>query len=371
MDTHTFLKSCVELVTVNSVPCSHFDFPAFRAITMPIQEALNITVNAHNIMDHVSLSVEHIKTIIKAELCNKLFCLKFDTASRFRRSVLGINAQFITDGKVVVRSLGMIELTKRHTAENLKQEVIMMLHDYGLNVEQIYTSTTDNGANMIKSVELLKEYQYINEGGENEEHIENTTQPILGSIRCAAHTLQLAVHDVSKGNIKELEDVKNIIKKLRTIPYVNLFAERKKRKPFLDVQTRWSSSYEMIHCLSTQKEFIESIEINIITEELWNFINKFEEAFRPLYQATLKLQSKQLTKGDFYRTWLECELKLEMMEDNIYSAKLLERLQVRKTKLINNNAFPAGIFMDNRFNYDGSEFLNYEEKQKANVNIFY
>lgn len=50
----------------------------------------------------------------------------------------------------------MMVIEKRQTAENLKEEILSTLLSYGIALWQIYSITVDNGANMLKTVRLLK-----------------------------------------------------------------------------------------------------------------------------------------------------------------------------------------------------------------------
>ena len=69
----------------------------------------------------------------------------------------------------------MKELTHRHTAEYIKNTVADVLKQYEISVSQIYTVTTDNGANMLKPVKLLsneqlKENVFANEDSPGTSH---------------------------------------------------------------------------------------------------------------------------------------------------------------------------------------------------------
>jgi len=50
-----------------------------------------------------------------------MVCLKVDGAKRLSRSILGINVQFVKDGKIELRTLAAVELKDRQTAVNIKQ----------------------------------------------------------------------------------------------------------------------------------------------------------------------------------------------------------------------------------------------------------
>jgi len=98
-----------------------------------------------------------------------MISLKMDTATRHDRAVLGINIQIIKDYKIHIYTLAMKELTERHTAAYLKEELEKVLEEFEIKKNQIYTITTDNGRNMIKAIELFS--SDINEVEENEEFL--------------------------------------------------------------------------------------------------------------------------------------------------------------------------------------------------------
>lgn len=70
--------------------------------------------------------------------------------------MLGINIQFTKRKKQVVRTLGIIQLKQRHTAKVIKEEVMRVLQNYGIDLESIYSITTDNGSNMLLTSELIE-----------------------------------------------------------------------------------------------------------------------------------------------------------------------------------------------------------------------
>lgn len=82
--------------------------------------------------------------------------LKLYIATRLDRDVLGINLQFVKKKKQMIRTIGMIELKKRHTAQIIKEEVFRVLRSFGISVDRIYTITTDNGSNMLATSNLIE-----------------------------------------------------------------------------------------------------------------------------------------------------------------------------------------------------------------------
>lgn len=74
-----------------------------------------------------------------------------DIGTKNKRSVLGMSVQLIINGKLVIRSIGMIELKKSHTGKYLSELIIKRLNDYHIEKRQILTITTDNGKNIKKN----------------------------------------------------------------------------------------------------------------------------------------------------------------------------------------------------------------------------
>lgn len=212
-------NACVELVTKAALPFAFFDYPATNALLQPIFTGLNLsTLSSHNIMDLVSKKCLDIKNKIRRVVKQKMICLKMDIATRHDRSILGINIQLISHGQIYIYSLSMKELTGRHTAHNLKEEVETVLEEYNINKKQIYSITTDNGRNMIKAVDLLAESHEENEDDSVIESLSNTicTEHNIVSTKCAAHTLQLAVKDFFEINkIDLINRARHVAKTLR------------------------------------------------------------------------------------------------------------------------------------------------------------
>lgn len=71
--------------------------------------------------------------------------------------------------------------------------------------------------------------------------------------------------------------------------------------------------------------------------------------------------------GDFYFVWLTCCLELEDV-DSPLARNILQAMEKRKSKLFDNNAFLAAIYLDPRINYRGSELITQEQRATAKVN---
>jgi hypothetical protein len=232
-----------------------------------------------------------------------------------------VNAQFVSDGVSHVRTLGVIELTESHTGSYLKTKMESLLEDsYGLDTVQVYSVTTENGANMVKAVALMEQDQkemlekmdndfeqitdiqnqfYIDVG----ESLElNADATVLNCVRCVAHTLQLVVADVSKVCQSELKSVREFVKKIKSSKFRERFALSGTSRPLLDVVTSWMSTYLMLKNILDNMEFykelsnVKNIDIELPVA-IQQFIEKHVQAFTPLYYATKYFQEQQLTMG--------------------------------------------------------------------------
>jgi hypothetical protein len=127
---------------------------------------------------------------------------------------------------------------------------------------------------------------------------------IVRGIRCAAHTLQLAVEDA----LTCCPDINLIIgkardvaKHLRTPNVMYILRAQKAPCPILDTETRWMSKFDMLERLLELKNFCQSLQSNdsklLLSDCEWDSISAAVEILRPAKVTTLQLQSDQLTAG--------------------------------------------------------------------------
>ena len=89
-------------------------------------------------------------------------------------------------------------------------------------------------------------------------------------------------------------------------------------------------------------------------------------AFKPVAEATIKLQDSQITFGDFFLIWEKCTFELKNHE-NALSKVIAFKIDKRRQNLMNNKAFLAAIFVDQRINFRNSPFISSEERTCALV----
>ncbi|XP_034475521.1 uncharacterized protein LOC117782610 [Drosophila innubila] len=144
------------------------------------------------------------------------------------KAILGVNLQMIqaslSKTAIVIKTLGMIELTDAHTGMYIKEKILDILHDYEITLDQVFSITSDNGKNMIKAVQILNESteeSLFCDDRETENVMEKLDSIDLNNIhlvRCAIHTLQLCVFDVNKAKVisDKISACRTLSKSLRT-----------------------------------------------------------------------------------------------------------------------------------------------------------
>ncbi|CAG7722723.1 unnamed protein product, partial [Allacma fusca] len=318
------------------------------------------------------------KEMLKQTLDKKLISLKLDIATRQNRSFLGINVQYCENNKLKISTLAIKELKSRHTAENIILTLEEVLEEFNLSKSQIYSVTTDNGSNFVKafsddfinsefntteeSTNECPEINFENEddGFELEDELDILDEETyvgynVKFLRCAAHTLQLAVLKFAKANEnkKIILAARKIVKVLRTTNVRYVLQTLGQSSPIIDCDTRWSSTHDMMESLITMKDVcVELLQKGIIkgtiTAVNWNSIKELVEILKPAKEATLKFQSEQLTAGEFHEAWTRMKLDIQA-KNSVKSRKLLEYIVERENILMSNDAILTALYLDPRY----------------------
>ncbi|XP_058122814.1 uncharacterized protein LOC131293765 [Anopheles ziemanni] len=162
----------------------------------------------------------------------------------------------------------MVELNERHTGKFLKAKIMEILNLYEITLEQIFTVTCDNGANMIATVKQLQSELSINpldaddSNAVSDEHLDYTEtiekefSNTITLVRCAVHTMQLSVTDVIKAFDAEIRKCTSVSNNCRKIKFKNVFNDES--LPPLYSKTRWAGIYAMLNLFNNHEDlFIE------------------------------------------------------------------------------------------------------------------
>ncbi|KAG5674184.1 hypothetical protein PVAND_004167 [Polypedilum vanderplanki] len=122
-------------------------------------DAYNKTLNRRNLRKYIMQAAEQIYQLIANDLKGKLPSIMFDSASRDKRHVFSASLRYLNGKEIIERTLGMVTLHEQHRSELLKNELTSLLERVGLNLNEIYSTCTDQGANMLKAADLIIEAQ--------------------------------------------------------------------------------------------------------------------------------------------------------------------------------------------------------------------
>lgn len=101
----------------------------------------------------------------------------------------------------------------------------------------------------------------------------------------------------------------------------------------------------------------------------WIFINKFCDAFEPMFMLTMKAQKDHVPVSQFYADWLLCQAQLDAIsaKGNTLAKQLLTAMQKRSETLRSSMPFMACLYIDPRFNFVGSNRISMDEKHQIQV----
>lgn len=249
-DQETSRAELVKLIVVHSLPFSLVEYPKFRTFVSSLNPWFkhgsrttiksdcvatyeNAKKELHNLLNGVSSRVS-----LTADLWTSKQTLGY----------LCVTCHFITENWRIHKKIIKFALVETpYDGWNLFNALLKSLNEWNLE-HRVFAITLDNASNNDSFVNYLKENLVA-------KHL-LLSQGNLFHFRCAAHVLNLIVQE----GLKEMsEAVKNI---RDSVKYVKSTESRKerfeklikvvgiscKKRPPLDVVTRWNSTYHMLIC---------------------------------------------------------------------------------------------------------------------------
>jgi hypothetical protein len=218
----SFKAALVEMAVENAFSLRVFSTKGFKRLVGNLAEKLHVSLDKDQIRSYVILAANAEKDRLKEELRGKFVYLKFDCATRIRTNYLGLNVRYVNKDKLpTTATLKVVDTRSQHTAMELKDIIDKVLKDYEIPMEKVLCCVTDNASNMVKLVTTMNEdlkaafgdqVQQDEEEDEDEyedveedEDLQEAIPPSIEHMRCAAHTLQLAVYDGIKNSKGRVE----------------------------------------------------------------------------------------------------------------------------------------------------------------------
>lgn len=321
------MQSMCEIVTINGRPFNYLlDSGFHQLIEDDLKELSNhgvgITldrnlVELHHYIDELARKV---RKKIESRVYGRFISLMLDAASKNNKSILGITAQYLSDGKINKNVLAMTHMENAHTSEYMQILVKRCLVQYNIPADHAISFTTDNASSMIGATKQFDEYvqeicpsidytenidlsipsyddvqlseaqmESIMETIGNIDEIRNILddadtfeelyEKFIGdiskaskkvfTIRCGAHLNQLAVRcGLKKSNVEHLlATCKYVVKKLRTEKIKGLASDANLtyKIPSISCETRWDSDFDMVSTFRVHISFLISNIISIFT----------------------------------------------------------------------------------------------------------
>lgn len=177
-----YIQNCVEFVAVNGHAFTILDESGMRYLRQNDYDELKLggfgsglsRPNYSAIKKHIKYLAGAIVDKIKAETHGTFISIMADTATKYRRSVLGLSIQYMHCGQLKIRTIGMINMTVPQTAENLMNAIVNQLKIYEIETHQILSITTDNANSMVAMVNRMNAL----EPNANESESENVLGPV-------------------------------------------------------------------------------------------------------------------------------------------------------------------------------------------------
>ena len=326
------------------------------------------------------------KEELKKSLKGRFVFLKMDSCTRHRVNYFAINVRFVCENnKIVTKTLAVKDTKAHHTSEFLQVLVEKNLQEYELKKEQVLSVVTDNASNMISTTKLmnkttesdrqLEEHTGFRETDifEMEEHsIETEEQTEFASdehqhdslddlvetmsirfrihhMRCAVHTLQLAIQDdLQEGHAAALiEKLRKLATSARTPKVDSILKRRAGKGAIIDQATRWGSTYFIILRLVELRPFLVDMANPqlMLHESQWKQVKELEELLEHSFAVTKKLQEEDLTPGIFVKEWKNLMFCLSQ-KGALFASGIAASMKQREKVLLENKIFLAAVYVD-------------------------
>lgn len=310
------IQYLTQLVTVNGRPFMHLSDSGLIGLTARelkyLQDAgygEGLTGNPPPaVMRHIEYLSSEIKSAIKLEVQNSLVSLMVDIGSRNGRDILGISMQYMHDGRVIIRSIGMILLTSSHTGANIEAEILACLDKLDIKPAQVISITTDNGSNMLKMVKLFN-HKSGTDTTENSGNVGNCEpDEFYESEQCDDLLRNADIYDDDYIN----SEINNIIEKFNLIQSMS-------PEDLCEAQKREAEILEMLDDSSHYNDLLKSLQNEFATHTLNSYGIKCAA-------HTLQLVVKKSLKATQIRVLIDmCRVASKLLRKSSYKNRLLQQ----------------------------------------------
>ena len=310
-----------DMVLVSGRPLSMLNDPWLRKIIDPIASKLNISITPTLIQQKIADCCCQVEQILIKELTTSLVCLKLEIATEFGQMFLAIHAQYIYEGKKMVRTLTIRKLVPSWNRNHIVDILANTLERF--NIKTVFyiminmCKKTPDFLNKSSSSKLS--YDNIEEEATAEDKFFKIVLDACAMMGMTAfcsptYTIQLAVYQAMGENQGSIDKIRNL---------------------YLSSQDKDSSQ-------STPKP----------NEGLLN--EQIHKALEPIFTKSSK---NNQYFGDVYDTWITVQKTISQF--GIPFAEILSvSLKKSITEILEHPVFLTLLYIDPRY----KDLLNDEQK---------
>ncbi|XP_043266731.1 E3 SUMO-protein ligase ZBED1-like [Venturia canescens] len=309
-----------------------YSMPGRKSITKKLEEKYEYLVECEK---------EKLKTIDYFSVTSDVWTDVLNTIS-----YLGVTLHYEFDKELQSTTVGVTELTERHTAEVIGGWLKNILQEWRIDDNKIVAIITDNASNMKKAV---KDFFGLTK-----------------HISCFAHSINLVAEDTMDFN--EATTLCMKIKKIVTYFKQSTIAADELRKAThlkltQSVETRWNSTFAMLTRFSLLSKEVGSILLSnpsspeMLTASELQLANEIVRILQPLEKVTTELCAEKIVTVSKVIPLINClKNKIAQLRKNLETPTafaLLDRLEksvsLRFGQIENNPIMAIATILDPRF----------------------
>ena len=358
MTGENFRRYIVEMVAKEGIPLSFFSSSAFIGLNGEMARKLGVALSRDSVRNLVIESATLRKEELVEHVRGRFVFLKMDACTRQRVNYFAINLQFVgNEGTPVIRTLAVRDTQAQHTNEYLQKLISDILEEFQIRKDQVLLVVTDNASNMISTIRKLNTTDVADgdeaqaDDGDVDDFADAAARMTkIHHMRCAVHTLQLAVRD----GLKEPQTA-SLVSKVRNMataaraPKLHAILQRRAGKgAIIDQATRWGSTFLMIERVLELKPFLVEMAVPDLTDEEWEGVHQLASVLKRPFLATKVLQSDNLTPGAFLKEWKALIYHLPRLGGEL-AAGIAGSMLRREATLLDNDVLMAAVYVDPKY----------------------
>lgn len=263
-----FNRLLVEMIAVDGLPMCITDGLGFQRLMGLLKPELNLISRRTVARILEDMAKKHVKPSVAKAIESApdggLHFIVDMWSSRRRDAILGVKVQFVQENwELVTMTLAFKYFPARHTGENIREAFQDILREHCVALEKVGAVVCDNASNMTKAFDMTELFPDMwhrrDEAGDEIEVLASDVDVadavvLSRRVRCAAHTLQLAVNAAIKADsdVSELlRTVSKVVNIFRRSPTMTSSLKENCGKDLVPIGgTRWNSIVAALQRLS-------------------------------------------------------------------------------------------------------------------------